>query len=273
MKFKNKNGLYIPKHYMRCMGIEDTFPSPRSNVTAIRKGVKSPSGGGGPTSWGDGSEPSSGGTFSHVAGSPAWGYGTAGATSTTTDTSCVLQIVAGDTLVAWYSWEDGDSGVLTGKDTVGNNTFTWEAARTSSVGSWGCFGYVLSATAQADAKIIVTHGAISIPYRGLIVYQFRKSAGTVARDTANTGTGSSTSMLSGNITAIAGVAICGATNYSGTNFSAELIGDAAVDGHYELFDTNLVGAWYKLGVSGSIHGQATGANDAWVCNIINFKAT
>ena len=42
---------------MGCMGIEDTFPSPRSNVTAIRKGVKSPSGGGGTTGGGAGSPP------------------------------------------------------------------------------------------------------------------------------------------------------------------------------------------------------------------------
>jgi len=49
MKFKKKNGLYIPQHYMGCMGIEDQFPFKWSKVTALRKGVKSPSGGGGTT--------------------------------------------------------------------------------------------------------------------------------------------------------------------------------------------------------------------------------
>ena len=49
MKFKKRNGLYVPRHYMGCMGIEDTFPPNRSNVSAVRKGVMSPSGGGGTT--------------------------------------------------------------------------------------------------------------------------------------------------------------------------------------------------------------------------------
>jgi len=60
MKFKKRNGLYVPKHYMGCMGIEDAFPLPRSNVTALRKGISSPSGGGGTTGGSAGSAPAAG---------------------------------------------------------------------------------------------------------------------------------------------------------------------------------------------------------------------
>lgn len=49
MRYKKRNGLYVPKHYMGCMGIEDVFPPNRSNVSAVRKGVMSPAGGGGNT--------------------------------------------------------------------------------------------------------------------------------------------------------------------------------------------------------------------------------
>jgi len=60
MKFNKKNGLYLPDHYMGCMGIEDQFPFKWSKVTALRKGVKSPSGGGGTTGGSAGSPPAGG---------------------------------------------------------------------------------------------------------------------------------------------------------------------------------------------------------------------
>lgn len=56
-RFGKRNGLYLPEHYMGCMGIEDQFPQPRSLVTAIRKGIMSPAGGGGTTGGSAGEAP------------------------------------------------------------------------------------------------------------------------------------------------------------------------------------------------------------------------
>ena len=42
MKFKKRNGLYVPKHYMGCMGIEDNIPIRKLYPRLGKKSVRTP---------------------------------------------------------------------------------------------------------------------------------------------------------------------------------------------------------------------------------------
>jgi hypothetical protein len=98
-------------------------------------------------------------------------------TETTLDVG-PFDIAAGDILVAWNAWEDGDVGTLTMADSVSAmNQFTMYD-RNNYGGSYGCMGVLLSATAKNAAMIRVTYGT-GRPYHHAGIFQFRPAAGKI----------------------------------------------------------------------------------------------
>jgi hypothetical protein len=198
-------------------------------------------------------------------------------TGTTLDCVGTLNVAAGDLLVAWTKWEEGASTVAVSDG--GSNAFTMESVVNSGGGPYGAFGYKIAASANASAMFRMTLGT-SREYRTLLVMLFRPDSGeTVTRDAANTGTGNSTSGLSGNITTTGDdEVVCGGySEYSTTNTSAEQIGDVnatAVLRTNTLYGGNFSSMWYRIlsATASDIHAQCTGGNDKWVCNIIAFKS-
>jgi hypothetical protein len=98
-------------------------------------------------------------------------------TGTTLDVG-PFNIAAGDILIAWNAWEDGDVGTLTMADSAeAINEFTMYA-RNNYGGSYGCMGVLLVAEAKNAATIRVTYGT-GRPYHHAAIVQFRPATGKV----------------------------------------------------------------------------------------------
>lgn len=192
--------------------------------------------------------------------------------NTTLATSSTLNVAAGDIIVAWASWEDGTSTVSVSDG--GSNTLTMENVNNYN-NNYGALGYLTAASANSEATFTMTNGTAR-GFRFFGVLQFRPSAGaTIARDTANTGSGTGTSMASGTISTSVDhtIVVGGAKNYTAGAFTTHQIGGVSADGATNIGD--LGGIWYKIHTStaSDITASATGANAAWICNVIAIKGT
>jgi uncharacterized repeat protein (TIGR02543 family) len=98
-------------------------------------------------------------------------------TGTTMDVG-PFDIAAGDILVAFNAWEDGDVGTLAIADSAeAINQFTLYD-RNNYGGSYGCIGVLLNAAAKANAMIRVTYGT-GRPYHHTGIFQFRPATGKI----------------------------------------------------------------------------------------------
>lgn len=212
--------------------------------------------------------------FTFVASATAINTGTAG--PITVSASPALNVAAGDLLVAYVEWQGAETGnTLVVDENDGTDTFTngTQVVNSSDIG--GQFAYLLSTPADASFTVRAT---ITESSRRLFigVLQFRPDAAeTVTMDVQNTGSGSSASLLSGNITTTGtDEVVCGGGSDAegGTAFSAMQLGDVNATG--STGDGTSYGRiWYRIltEVMTAGHAQATSANGLWVCNIISFK--
>lgn len=186
-----------------------------------------------------------------------------------------LNIAAGDILVAWACWEDGDAGTVTVGD-GGDNSLTGQTASNYG-GNYGQFFVKSGCAANASATITFANST-SRPYRIIYVYQFRPDTGETvsiaAGPSASSGTG--TSLSSGQISPTGSdLMVIGACKiYKGqTWWSGRLIAGADPDAFNVV--GNLTSVWYKAFAESqsNITAAITGSvSAAWICDILAIKS-
>lgn len=139
----------------------------------------------------------------------------------------------------------------------------------------GQFHYLLSANGGTKTYTVTFSGSVSRTFISLIAFEYSFS-GTASLDGENGGSGTGTTLTSGNFTTTAtdGVAFGGYGEYSTANLSTTAINGVAADGTIQLSGNTFSGAWRKTFTSG-FTGAATAAIDNsfdWVCRGIAFKA-
>jgi hypothetical protein len=200
------------------------------------------------------------------------------ATGTSTAAASTFNLAAGDTVVAWYTWDSGTGGTI-GCSDGGSNTFT-ALAEINSGSHWGCVLTLLAATANATATITATTSN-SRPYRSLAVMQFRPDSGeTVELDgTQASATGTGTSLASSAIsTTGADEIVLGLAHHDNyNNYSALAIGGTAADQSLTQTSPNMLSAlWTRIltGTASDITATATQATSSnWACVILAIKST
>jgi len=197
--------------------------------------------------------------------------GTAGGNGTSLATSTPLNVAAGDILLCWSTFTGADT--TNAVSDGGSNALTMEA-NTVNV-SAGALGYKLIASANATATFTQTLGAARA-FREIIVFQFRPDAGdTIARDAANTGSGSGAAASTGNITTggaspIDVIVVGGALTAGVDGATSMTINGVAATGSV----ANTSAMWYRILTANFAGGNAaaTVTSDDWVCQILAIKS-
>jgi hypothetical protein len=182
-----------------------------------------------------------------------------------------LNVMAGDLLVAVCSSESAATLTI---DDGGGNTFTMLAQSSMSGQVYQNLGYVLRATANS-AMTPVLHCSPSANYIDFIVMQFRPTGTAIFDVGPSSGTGSSTSAQSGNITT-AGTSeliIGGSSSYGNSSsgyYSGQKIAGGAAAGFVNSYYGSL---WYSVFSTPQtgIGATTTSPNASWCADIMAFK--
>ena len=200
-------------------------------------------------------------------------YGYAAGTGTTLDSHDTLNIAVGDILVVSATWESGASTIAFAT-TVPDNSFTMLAISSNGTDPYHVLGYVKVTVANAAAVIRGTWGT-SRAFRSYSIWQWRPDAGYVVSLVAgpSAGHGSSASMVSGAVSpsGSALLVVAGCKSWTGAAPTAQQIGAANADGHFESSQFNSI--WYKLYATSqvAITATATHANTEYVIDIMAFN--
>jgi hypothetical protein len=192
--------------------------------------------------------------------------------SSTTIPVSLTGVGAGNLIVVWAKWE---GGATTATASDGTSSLTMGTVGTHSNSDLsGVFGYLLSANSGARTYTITLGATRS--FTRMAVLEFSHT-GTVTFDAQNTGSGTSTTPTSGNITTTGGtgaLALGGYGEYSGGTLSNSQINGVAAD---SLISTPALSAvWYRILSAPFTAGHAnvtlSGSGD-WVCHILALKTS
>lgn len=200
--------------------------------------------------------------------------GSFGAGSSTTITSNVASVAAGDTVIV-EAINDNSQDTMSVSD--GTSSLTGLTLNSVSVLRHKTF-YLLSSVATGTVTYTVTYGApTATTNRGILVYVFRASGGTVSFDQDNRGNEFfGTTIATGNITTTGTdeLVVVGHFNSSAVVPTSQQINGVAADGtHAEGSD--LLHQWYRI-VSSTFTGQGTGtmgSSGRHTDHITSFKIT
>lgn len=201
------------------------------------------------------------------------GYGTS------LNGDAVLDVQAGDLLVAICEWYEDNAGPTVTISDGGSNSLTMLTKQVIISPVYTQYGYKIAASANATAQFVLTFSS-NQTYRNLTILQFRPSAGTVILDVYDLAktTATSAAVLTDNITTtgsdelvIGGHGIYGAGAQK--SISDMQIGDVAADG-CPYADAYYCHLWYKVfsSTQSNIHAQGTlNASATWNAGILAFK--
>jgi hypothetical protein len=228
----------------------------------------------------EGGSPPASYTFTYIGCAAAVnsGSGTTLATSTFTGCTATLNVAAGDSLIAFSSFYGATT--TNAVSDGASNSFTFESANNNN-DARGALGYILSTTANATATFTQTVGAART-YRSIYVLQFRKTGGTVSRDTGSgAATGSSTTPTSGTVSTAAGAVVVGSEwdgnlrDISTTDPNEPKIAGVDANGWALETATTSAGVWYTIFANAQTDitaGCTLASSGAWICNILSLKA-
>jgi hypothetical protein len=182
----------------------------------------------------------------------------------------VLNLAAGDLLIAIAKWE-GTSDTATFSD-GGSNALTMSAALLQS-DHYSSFGYKIGASANATATM--TFSTVSNQTaRSMLLIQITPGAGNVSLDGGPNGVGGGIDPdpVSPNITTAGASVILlgGLANSFGRSITTPLIGESAAT---SPIDTGrYTHMFYRVATGTNIHSQATySANTNWGAYVVAFK--
>lgn len=216
-----------------------------------------------------------GGAFTFIASAS----GAADSSGTTVATSSTLNVASGDLLISLTSYEDDASaGTTVGITDGGSNSFTFDAGeeiRSSGDQVSAHPGYRLSAVANASATFTATL-TNARPYKRIIVYQYRPSAGTTSKDISGTreATANSEGITTGSFSTAGsyGVVCAMGAYYTSGTYSGWLIAGAAAD---QTLQQNSATMWCSLSAA-PISTQTAyvyyPAVNYWAATVIAFKS-
>lgn len=197
--------------------------------------------------------------------------GTTGASGTSLATSTSLNVATADILLCWSTFTG--AATTNAVSDGGSNAMTMETNTVNTAA--GALGYKLVGVANATATFTQTLGAARA-FREIIVFQFRPDAGeTIARDAANTGSGSGAAASTSNITTggagtVDVIVVAGALTAAVDGATVMKINAVAATGSV----ANQSAMWYRILTANFTGGNATATvtSDDWVCQILSIKS-
>jgi hypothetical protein len=207
---------------------------------------------------------------SYTLHSSAWNNSEGGSTSIATNTT--VTVSTGDLVVVAVGWCTDANTVSSVSDGTSNLTAGTANAGAGGKGTNVQFFWFTSSPHSGSLTYTATYSGSS-SCRGISVYSFTPSAGTVTKDQEGGANGNfGTALASGNITTAAGdVIVFGAAdNGSPWNYSGEQIGGTTASGTRGAGEVDL---WY-LATSGTVAVTATiSSNQWWAATALSFVNT
>lgn len=189
------------------------------------------------------------------------------------DTSFTIQltsVVAGNLIVLWCKWEEGDTTL-----SISDGTSSLDTTTHINNGSTvhGCWAYILSTVANGTVTYTFTFGANS-HFKRAHVAQFSYS-GTIEYDGSTGASGTGTAVDSGTIATTGSEEIClgGYGESNNTTRASHAIDGTAADGVFSG-GGSLTDAWYRRLTATDADVEATvtlGTSMAWIGGVIGFK--
>lgn len=192
-----------------------------------------------------------------------------GATGVSSDSITINGVTAGNLIVFYATWNGSNGGTVDVSD--GTTTFQKGTLVAQSTVVWGQMFYLLSA--NGGNKTYTITWSTDVDYPGMTVSEFNAS-GAWSFDAQNTGSASSTSISTGNISTsgTSEVVYAGQGNDGGYSPSSPQINGSA--GTVPNYGAGSDRVWYRLLSATFSNGAATATitTSPWVCNVIAFKA-
>ena len=149
----------------------------------------------------------SGYSFTYIGGCSAE------STGSDTDLACTstLNVASGDTLIVFSAFYGSSAFTNTVGVTGDTNLFTMESNAGNGDAN-GKMGIITSASGNAVGATVTFRQTLgtAATYRSIFVLQFRKTGGTVSKDTAATATGTGTAVATSAFSTTAGALVVGA---------------------------------------------------------------
>lgn len=199
--------------------------------------------------------------------------------TTFSTTSGTISVLAGDLIIAAVQWEDNDTAELSSIDDNNNNN---ALAKDSEVHNSGAqmnmhLWYGIADTTNATASFDFVVGT-SVPFKKAVVFVYRPSGGTVAKDITGTpaaadDTNASSSVVTGTFstTGSSDVVCAFAGFYTASTWSNEEINNVAAD---RIEDPEGIAGWCDDSSAALSSVTATadyGAARYWVATAIAFE--